>query len=484
MQLFATVRARLTLWYSAALALPLIAFALFSYGAFARSLINRTDGFLNDALTAFTSELAYERRATSSMAAALTQTAREVQFRETQILIFDSSHALIASSAKASAREQGRRDGSELELEQLLPALRARAPDDDTPFTLRDAPGAHRVMTRTAAVDGRSLRVVALYPLRSTEQTLATIRQLFAVSIPVLALCAALGAYAIATRAFRPVAALAARASDIGASTLHERLPVQANDEIGDLTRVLNALLDRLEASFAQQRRFIADAAHELRTPTAIVRTEADVILSRPQRSEAEYRESVGIMHDVSKRLTRLVDDLFLASRADAGQLTIRRAPLYLDDLVQHALKGVRQLADRRQVQTALDVRVEAPVDGDEDLLGRVVLNLLDNAIKHAPPHTEVRATVAQNPRGYEVSVVNAGPEIPHADRDRIFQRFVRLDKSRGRTESSSTSGAGLGLGIARQIAEAHGGTLELRDSREGHTEFALVIPAGSAPAH
>ena len=150
------------------------------------------------------------------------------------------------------------------------------------------------------------------------------------------------------------------------------------------LAVVVNALLDRLETSFEQQRRFMADASHELRTPTAIIRTEAEVTLTR-DRGEDEYRSSVTVMRDAARRLTRIVDDLFLLARADSGHLVARRDALYLEELLHDAVRSVRQVAEQRGVVVKLGSIIEAPFEGDADLLGRLFLNLLDNAIKYSP---------------------------------------------------------------------------------------------------
>jgi two-component system OmpR family sensor kinase len=270
---------------------------------------------------------------------------------------------------------------------------------------------------------------------------------------------------------------MAGRAAEIGATTLHERLPVAADDELGRLARVLNDLLDRLERSFDQQRRFMADASHELRTPTAILRTEADVTLSRPQRSEGEYRESMGVVQDASRRLTRIVDDIFLLARADAGHLVLHAQPLDLEDLVHDIVRGVRPIAERREVRVDLLDVVEAPTKGDADLLGRVVLNLLDNAIKHSADGGRVEVRLTKSGTTCMVDVVDEGPGVPEESRERIFERFYRADSARSRAEQSATSGAGLGLSISRRIAELHGGRLDLVESRPGRTVFRLTLP-------
>jgi two-component system, OmpR family, sensor kinase len=273
---------------------------------------------------------------------------------------------------------------------------------------------------------------------------------------------------------------MASRAAEIGATNLRDRLPVSGGEELAGLARVVNDLLGRLEASFVQQRRFMADASHELRTPTAILRSEADVTLAQTHRTEEEYRAAVTIMRDAARRLTRIVDDLFLLARADSGNLVARREPIYLEELVHDATRAVRPLADARSIRVELSEAVEAPFEGDADLLGRLLLNLLDNAIKHSPAGGSVEVGMARRNGHYEIDVIDEGAGIPAEAQERIFERFVRLDAARARGEQSSTSGAGLGLAIARRIAEVHGGRLVLAASRPGRTDFRVTLPAGT----
>jgi len=227
----------------------------------------------------------------------------------------------------------------------------------------------------------------------------------------------------------------------------------------------------------------MADASHELRTPAAILRTESDVTLSRTHRSEAEYRASATIMSDAAKRLSRIVDDLFLLARADSGHLAKRDESIYLEELVHDVARAVRPVADQRSVRVELRDVVEAPFHGDSDLLGRLLLNLLDNAIKHSPEGGAVEIGMARNNGRYEIAVVDAGAGIPPEARDRIFERFFRLDSAQSASGKSGASGAGLGLAIARRIAEMHGGQLELAESRPGRTELRLTLPAAAYPS-
>ena len=311
------------------------------------------------------------------------------------------------------------------------------APHDST------ATDGERILSRPLQVSAERFEVSGAYPLRDLVAVLARIRTIFIVAIPLLIVAAAAGAYLLAKRTLAPVAEMAERA----------------------------------ENALSQQRRFMADASHEMRTPTATLRTEAEVTLAREHRSEPEYRESVGVMLQSARRLSRLVDDLFLLARADAGHLMMHTEPVYLEEIVHDAVRAVASVAEKRGVRVELSRMTQAPIVGDRGLLERLVLNLLDNAIKYSSTASRVEVTMGQTPYAHTVSVVDHGPGIAPEDLEKIFERFFRGDAARTRSVDSLTDGAGLGLAIARRIAVAHGGRLVVASSRPGLTEFALSLP-------
>jgi len=478
-----SLRARLALWHSLLVGVPLAVFATVCYIVFSHALVGGADRFVGEALSAFTRELGAERRAGLTPLQAMTTTVREVRFRELHIMILDPRGRVVAVTNPA---DSVRWTASPQRVEDPLDRqVIARFPNTHTvqspvSFTLGLDDDAFRVRVQPLEIDRVVYLLTGRYPLREAEQTMAGIRRLFALAIPFLIVAAAVSGYFLASRSLAPVTSIADRAAAISATTLHERVPVGGGDELVKLSQVINALLDRLEASFDQQRRFMADASHELRTPTAIVRTEADVTLSKAHRTEDDYRASVGIMQDASRRLTRIVDDLFLLARSDAGHLVVHREPMHLEDVVDDVTRLMRPVAESRGVRIELTDVVEAPVQGDADLFGRLLLNLLDNAIKHSPSAGVVRVSMTRRERNAEVTVSDEGPGIPDDARERVFERFFRVDAARTRQETSHTSGAGLGLAIARRIAEAHDGTLELVKSQPGHTVFCVVTPVTS----
>jgi len=270
---------------------------------------------------------------------------------------------------------------------------------------------------------------------------------------------------------------MSTQAGKISASNLHDWLKIRnESDELGHLAKSFNELLDRLDASFEQQHRFMADASHELRTPVAILRGEAEVSLSREARSQEDYRESLGIVRAEAGRLSQIVEDLFTLARADAGQYPLVKREFYLDELVAEAVHSARALAVEKEIALLCETSQECLFFGDEGLLRRMVMNLVSNAIKYTPRGGRVTVACRAAANCFELIVSDSGPGIPAELQARIFDRFFRVDSARSR-EDGDKGGAGLGLSIARWIAEAHGGSLELTSSGAKGSIFTAFLP-------
>jgi signal transduction histidine kinase len=270
-------------------------------------------------------------------------------------------------------------------------------------------------------------------------------------------------------RTLRPVEAMTRRAATITATNLDARLPVpDSDDEIAALAATMNTMLDRIEAASAVQRRFVADASHELRSPLATIHANAD-LLSVARLDEPAER-SVTRIHRESTRLAKLVDDLLLLARVDDAALRPRREEVDLDDLVYAARDRV---AEERPALRVDGEVVPVRVLGDADQLHRVLRNLVDNAMRHA--RSRITISLGMSDGRAEILVGNDGPGINPEDQEKIFNRFVRLDDSRSRQDG----GTGLGLSIARDIAALHDGTLTVDDLPAGAT-FRLTLPLGT----
>jgi signal transduction histidine kinase len=221
----------------------------------------------------------------------------------------------------------------------------------------------------------------------------------------------------------------------------------------------------------------MADASHELRTPVSVIRSAADVTLARDTRDESEYREALTIVGGESRRVGRLVEDMLVLARADAGGYPLQRVTLYLDELVADCRRTLDVLAQERHVTVRCPPLPEIPFVGDEDLLRRMLLNVVQNAVQHSPAGSSVSIDVSSEGPAVTIDVKDEGGGIPRADWGRVFDRFVQLDPAR------RGAGAGLGLPIARWIANAHGGSLELEASGTGGSSFRVVLPKSAATA-
>jgi heavy metal sensor kinase len=330
-----------------------------------------------------------------------------------------------------------------------------------------------RVLTRVYPVGNRDAVVrVAVSEERQRHQWRDLLLGLL-LSLPAAILIAALGGHWLARRALGPLDRMARQAERITADNLGERLPVEnPEDELGHLARVFNVALGRIQESFAQLRRFTADASHELRTPLTAIRTVGEVAL-QDEQEPARYREAIGSMLEEVDRLTHLVGSLLVLSRADAGAV-LRRSELRLVDLARESASLLEILAEEKG--QAIEVRGDpgVGVDGDGLILRQAVINLLDNAIKYSPRGTPILVDVRNSAEGAVLEVADRGPGIPEAHRSRVFERFYRLDAARSREDG----GAGLGLSIALWAVRVHGGRIELVTEEGRGSTFRIVLPA------
>ncbi|MBI5385003.1 MAG: HAMP domain-containing protein [Verrucomicrobia bacterium] len=280
------------------------------------------------------------------------------------------------------------------------------------------------------------------------------------------------GGWLLASRALRPVEEISAAASRISAGNLSERINVTDTDnELGRLAGVLNSTFARLEAAFAQQKQFTADASHELRTPIAVLISEAQTALAR-ERSAAEYRGTVEGCLETAQQMRRLTQSLLELARYDAGQEPIERRPVDLAEHARACVELIGPLARARGVQIHCDLAL-VEILGDADRLDQVLTNLLANAVHHNKDHGEVQvATRAQ--QGFAVvTVADTGPGISADDLPHVFERFYRADKSRARADERS----GLGLAICKAIVDAHGGTIEVSSQPGAGATFVVQLP-------
>ncbi len=461
-----SIRSRLTLWHVSVLAGVLIAFGLGIYALMTTSLHNRVDADLRSMVGITLTSLTHDAAEGQSLQDAAQSTVAELSSARQPLAIFDGAGVRLAAN------------GWDDEFEPTLPD--AQIQGDDIHFftgTERDHDDPVRIAVRRINVPpDRAYIVMAGEPLGVVEDELEALRTILAYSVPIALVIAGIGGSLLARKSLAPVVAMAERAGRLGAGNLGGRLPVgNPRDELGRLAETFNDLLGRLSVAFQQQQRFMADASHELRTPVATTRTAAAVTLQRPHRDEAEYREALKIVEDQADRLARIVDDMLTLARADAGEYPVRADQVYLNELIEEVARDARVLAGDSGVNIDVDVDGDTPVVGDEHLLKRLVTNLLDNAIRHSPAGSTVRIALTREAGRCVITVADNGPGIPAEAQPHIFERFYRADAARTRREDR---GAGLGLAIAKWIAEAHHGALELVGSSAAGTIVRASLPA------
>lgn len=292
------------------------------------------------------------------------------------------------------------------------------------------------------------------------------------VGLPVVVGFAAVGGYILARRALQPIDDLAAEAKRITAERLHQRLSIpNPNDEIGRLAAVVNETFARLESSFDQLRRFTADASHELRTPLSVIRGTGEMGL-RETRTPAEYKEAIGSMLEEVDRLTRLVDTLLRLSRGDAGTIRLNPERVDLGQLTRDAVSSLAVLAEERRQSIKLEIADGMTAAADRLVLREAITNIVDNAIKYSPEGSTIVVTVSRQQRRAMIAVADEGPGISAEHRQRVFDRFYRIDQGRSR----QTGGTGLGLAIAKWAVEANGGVIELDGQARGAI-FRIWLP-------
>jgi heavy metal sensor kinase len=465
-----SVRARLTLFYVIVLGVVLLVVGGLIYVLLARVLYTRIDENLVAAVDIATTSLGNDLAEGQDVVDAARSTAAEISSRQQMLAIYDTSGRLLA--------EGGRDD----DLQIQRPPVES-VPAGDTLLTTvveeRDTDDRHRLAMRriTLAQHGAAYIVVAGGSLEPTDEELEALRDTLAYVVPIALLLAGLGGWFLAHRSLAPVVAMAERARQIGGEDLSGRLPVvNPRDELGRLAATFNELLARLESAMHQQRQFMADASHELRTPVTTTRTAANVALQQPHRDEEDYRKTLGIIEQQAMRLSRIVDDMFTLARADAGTYPVRMQPMYLDEVIEDVAAAARVVASTRHVAIEVQAQSSASFMGDEELIRRLLANLLDNAVRHSPSGSAVRVELRSAPAGYSLVVADRGSGIPAEHRPHIFERFYRVDASRVR--GNHDGGAGLGLSLARWVVTVHGGDITLSESSEHGSTFSISLPA------
>ncbi len=458
--MFHSVRTRLTLWYAGVMVLSLIAFALLIYYAAAASFQQRQDESLLSTAQTVASAYVEELEEQHSLTKASQVVLAELAFPNRYVQVIDNTGKPMAASKNlpavisipsttlAQAREQS---SSFVTTNNLRVAVVPLSAGQDLGF----------------ATVAESLSVI--------EEGLRTLRRYFFGGVPIVLLLATAGGYFLARKSLSPIASMDRQTQRISAENLAARLDVtNPRDELGRLAITINDVFGRLENAFKEQQRFIADASHELRTPLAVLRGETEVALTRTRTVE-EYQDSLSLIKDEAERLSRIVEDLFMLARQpiDTPASTVSE-PVCLNDAVRDCVRAAQVLAAQKGVRLESETNVESIVlNGDEDMIKRMILNLLDNAVKFTPKDGEIRVRLSRQNGNAQIVVRDTGIGIPQAAQLRVFDRFFRV----GKTRSRALGGAGLGLSIAAWIVEAHRGTINVDSAPGEGSKFTVELP-------
>jgi heavy metal sensor kinase len=454
-----------------ALGVALIALSAGAYLSLARTLRDRMDARLGSTLEAASTALKPLVAEQAYGAPSVSRLLEDLRIHAATVAVLDTGGRVIA--------QRGGPGGPPLRIPSPfnptqsigLYELPESQPDSDD-----SCRGVFQRVTRGSTVAPFS--IVVLESLEHLEDQLDLLLNVLLIVVPLSLALAGLGGWFLACRSLAPVVAISERVREMSVQDLDQRLQIiNPNDEIGRLAATFNDLLARLSKSFTQQRQFMADASHELRTPLSAIRTTSAVVLQREDREKSEYREAFAIVEQQAQRLTRIVEDMFLLARTDAGHPGIQITEFYLDELLTETVRAASMLASRKNLRLEVSSLSEIPFRGDEGLLRQLLWNLLDNAFKYTPNGGRVRVALELRDGQYRITVTDTGGGVPPELQVHIFERFFRADKSRSRAETTHEGGAGLGLPIARWIAEAHGGRLELLQSDQTGSIFAVSLP-------
>ncbi len=455
-----SIRFRLTAWYAGILAFTFAVAWIGVWLALRDSIDDTIDKDLRSRLTAMRTLLARQKREPGDSTDDLLEDAAALMPAGARFRLADSQGHWLFQSPGTESWQTGTVDAS-------------RLPSRGQIETLYQNRKPVRVLSAPAPPGVIQIGV----PLDEFSEMLETFTWTAVFASPLLLLIASAGGYWMSRRSLAPVEQIARAAGEIEAQHLSNRLPLRGTgDELDHLSAMLNGMLMRLEGAFRHITQFTADASHELRTPVSAIRATAEVIRRRP-RSEAEYESALDRILAESERATALIEDLMVLARADANAENLIFEPLDLAEVAASAWADAGALAESRGVRLAPAPLQQLTVSGDSQALRRMVVILLDNAIKYSKPGGEVRLVLDRcrraNRDAARLEVRDDGVGIPPEDLPHVFERFYRASKDRSRKDG----GAGLGLAIARSVVERHGGEIEIESQPALGTVVRVILP-------
>lgn len=436
MRAWRSIRFQLALWYLAVLTLGMAAFGATSWVVLRHVLIENRHRGMEQRLSALETFLSQESRGDSL------QDLRE-ETRE-----------------YATALPEGQ-------------GVRVRTKSGELLYERKPGGGETLERSRSIVVRGHPIEIALIISLTDFYKVLGTLAWVMCTVFPMVLVFAMSGGWWLAKRALQPVGAMTREARQISAHDLAARVSVPATgDELQELAEAWNELLARIESGVRAVKRFTADAAHELRTPVTVVRTSAELALRHP-RSADSYRQTIASIEHETVQMTELLDQLLLLARGDAGEWKFRFDNVFADQILRGLRNAVAPLAESRQVQIDWEIPEDsAMMWADETAVRRLLLILIDNALKHTPTGGSISVHLSKCESECVFEVADTGTGISEQDLPHVFDRFYRADAAR-----TPGGGSGLGLAIARTIAEAHKGTIAVVFTGKSGTKFRVVLP-------
>jgi two-component system, OmpR family, sensor kinase len=483
MKLFHSIRSKLTLWYTALLALTLLGFGGISYFFTRATLSDSLDLSLRNEVkwvSEFIEPQAKKVRLKRSALLELQQLRKitpppaEMDQEPADSTTTDEIWNQIYQHTILSPRRQY------IQILDRNGDLLYRSPSlGKQTLTYVDIPyGWVNVVTinndqagqlRLAITQNDYVKILVAYPLEELNEVLDGIFLIFRILAPVALLISVIGGWFLAHRSLKQVDAITRTAQKISAQNLSQRLPEQGvDDELGRLTATFNEMIGRLQESFAQIQRFSADASHELRTPLTIMRGEIEIALRR-KRMPVQTRELLMSVHDELVRLSSIVEGLMTLIKSESGRLVLQFADVSLDEMLRELGEDARVLASRKAIRVSVNELEPLRVRGDAVRLRQLFLNLVENAVKYTPKNGTISITLRRTDNKAIVSISDTGIGISKKDLQKVFDRFYRV--------KTDGSGSGLGLSIAKWIAEAHHGTLHVVSREKRGSTFTVTLP-------
>jgi len=373
----------------------------------------------------------------------------------------------------ADKRRPLRRSSSLLRVETPFPDFNQKLSVmmNNLEFAGKDYRVYNEVFASESPQSGRSLVLQLLHPLDDVHTEVSRLNTLFFWMTPLPILLVVMGGWWVAGRALQPVRNFIEELNSINADQLSTRIQVTRKDELGELALAFNFLLNRIEATFQSLKRFTADAAHQLRTPLTSIRALSEVALSR-ERSKTDYQDAFGNVLEEVDHLLELSDSLMQLARADAGIVDMKASPENVTALLNNWIENLMPLAEEKNIHIETRIQNEVSMYCYPVLLEAIIVNLLANAINYTPRDGRIHITLRSEGSELQMKVCDSGPGVPDEDKERIFDRFVRLERTR-----QTVYGSGLGLAIVRAAINAHQGTVSVSDNTPIGSCFSVSLP-------